>query len=145
MYFFTYLVLTLINLSLKIHQTDRVMKLADLEHVLVTKSDKEMFLQMEQEVLEAFDFEVYFHHNLSKVLALGTDGQKTDRVMLLCELMFLESYEIAVNENLLKEFIALAEQPETECEAKASLKRVAKSEKYCQAIKQKYSSRLEVE
>ena len=46
MYFFTYLVLTLINLSLKVHQTDRVMKLADLEHVLVTKGDKEMFLQM---------------------------------------------------------------------------------------------------
>ena len=74
MYFFPYLVLTLINLSLKVHQTDRVMKFADLEHVLVTKSDKEMFLQMEQEVLEVFDFDVYFHDNLSKVLALGADG-----------------------------------------------------------------------
>jgi hypothetical protein len=74
MYFFPYIVLTLINLSLKVHQTDRVMKLADLEHVLVTKSDKEVFLQMEQEVLEVFDFEVYFHHNLNKVLALGADG-----------------------------------------------------------------------
>ena len=74
MYFFAYLVLTLVNLSLKVHQTDRVMKMTDLEHVLVTKSDKEMFLQMEQEVLEAFDFEVYFHHNLGDVMALGVDG-----------------------------------------------------------------------
>jgi hypothetical protein len=65
--------------------------------------------------------------------------------MFLCELMFLESYEIAVNDNLLKEFMALAEEPETECSAKASVKRVGKSEKYCQAIKQKYSSRFEVE
>ncbi len=64
--------------------------------------------------------------------------------MFLCELMFLESYEIAVNDNLLKEFMALAEQPDTENSAKASLKAVTKSPKYCLAIKQKYSSRFNV-
>ncbi len=74
MYFFAYLVLTLVNLSLKVHQTDRVMKMTHLEHVLVTKNDKELFLQMEQEVLDAFDFEVYFHHNLGKVMALRVDS-----------------------------------------------------------------------
>ena len=49
------------------------MKISDLEHVLVTKSDKQMFLEMEKEVLEAFGFELYFHYNLNKVLSFGPD------------------------------------------------------------------------
>jgi hypothetical protein len=53
-YFFPYLVLTLVNLSLKLIEPLKVMKISDLEHVLVTKSDKQMFLEMEQEVLDAF-------------------------------------------------------------------------------------------
>ena len=59
--------------------------------------------------------------------------------------MFLENYEIAINDNLLKEVEAFVDQPEAETQVKATLRVIAKGSKYCQAIKQKYSSRFEVE
>lgn len=111
--FFCYLVLTLVNLSLKLIEPLKVMKISDIEHVLVTKSDKQMFLEMEKDVLEAFGFEIYFHHNLSKALAFGPDCEKTDQILFLSELMFLESYEIAINDNFLKEIIAIVNEPDT--------------------------------
>ena len=40
--------------------------------------------------------------------------------------MFLENYEIAINDNLLKEVEAFIDQPEAETQVKATLRAIAK-------------------
>jgi hypothetical protein len=45
--------------------------------------------------------------------------------------MFLESYEIAINDDLLKEIEVFVDQPESETPVKGSLRAIAKGSKYC--------------
>jgi len=69
MYNYYYLVLTVVNLSLKLMDPSKVFKVSDLEHILLTLSDQEYFAQFEQDVLELFEFDLYFDNNLNMIFS----------------------------------------------------------------------------
>jgi len=84
MYNCYYLVLTVVNLSLKLMDPSKVFKVSDLEHILLTLSDQEYFTQFEQDVLELFEFDLYFDNNLNMIFSSECCKFKEEEIMFLC-------------------------------------------------------------
>lgn len=68
--------------------------------------------------------------------------EKTDEILFLCEMLFMSSYEAAIDPKYLDDLLKLVNEPESESIIKEKLRALAKSEKYLENTKLKYSSKI---